>query len=142
MKCTAFVLDANLYYCQLLGGVVTGIIICFFNGTPVDWLSKKQNTVETATSGSKFIAAKTSTDQIIANRNALRSFGVAVKGATILNGDNCLLINKSTIPTLVSINIMWRCHAIECKRLSVKVSWIAVDWWPQQPSQEQFCGYP
>jgi hypothetical protein len=56
VKCTTFV-DTNLYHCQLSGRAVTGILQ-FFNGTPVDWYSKKQSTVHTATFGSKFIPAE------------------------------------------------------------------------------------
>jgi hypothetical protein len=96
VKCTTFV-DANLYHCQLLGRAVTGILH-FFNGTPVDWFSKKQSTVQTATFGSEFVVACTATDQIIANRSALRYLGVEAEGTTILYGDNWSVIGKSTIP--------------------------------------------
>jgi hypothetical protein len=76
-----------MYYQLSVGRAVTGIIH-FFNGTTVDWYSKKQNTVQTATFGPKFIAVKTATDQIIANWSALRYLGVDVEGITILYGDN------------------------------------------------------
>jgi hypothetical protein len=98
VKCTTFV-NVNLYHCQLSGRAVTGVLH-FFNGTPVvDWFSKKQSTVQTATFGSEFVAARTATDQIlIANRNALRYLGVEVEGTTILYGDNRSVIDNSTIP--------------------------------------------
>eukprot|EP00957_Ditylum_brightwellii_P022634 1707393-Ditylum_brightwellii.AAC.1 len=32
--------------------------------TPIDWFSKRQNTIETAMYGSQFVAARTSVDQI------------------------------------------------------------------------------
>ena len=48
--------DANLYHDYITGRSVTGILD-FLNGTPMDWYSKKQSTVETATYGSEFIAA-------------------------------------------------------------------------------------
>jgi hypothetical protein len=94
VKCTTFV-DANLYHCQLPGRAVTGVLH-FFNGTPVDWFSKKQSTVHTATFGSEFVAARTATDQIIANRDALRYLGVGIEGTTILCGDNRSVIDNST----------------------------------------------
>jgi hypothetical protein len=48
--------DAKLYHDMLTGRSVTGILhLC--NQTPVDWISKRQATVETATFGSEFTAA-------------------------------------------------------------------------------------
>jgi hypothetical protein len=97
VKCTTFV-DANLYHCHISGRAVTGILH-FFNGTPVDWYSKKQASVQTATFGSEFVAARIATDQIIANRIALRYLGVPIEGHTILYGDNrSVMEDNSTIP--------------------------------------------
>jgi hypothetical protein len=50
--------DANLYHNMVTGRSVTAILH-FLNQTPMDWYSKKQTTVETATFGSEFIAART-----------------------------------------------------------------------------------
>jgi hypothetical protein len=47
--------DANLYHDWLNGRSVTGII-SLVNQTPLEWISKKQATVETSTYGSEFIA--------------------------------------------------------------------------------------
>ena len=44
--------DANLYHDMLTGQSVTGVIH-FINKCPIDWYSKKQGTVETATFGSE-----------------------------------------------------------------------------------------
>jgi Reverse transcriptase (RNA-dependent DNA polymerase) len=96
VRCTTFV-DANLYHCHISGRAVTGILH-FLNGTPVDWFSKKQTTVQTATFGSEFVAARIATDQIIANRVALRYLGVPIEGHTILYGDNRSVVENSTIP--------------------------------------------
>ena len=49
-------LDANLFHDVLTGRSVTGILY-MLNATPIDWYSKKQATVDTATYGSEFIAA-------------------------------------------------------------------------------------
>ena len=54
------------------------------NKTHVDWYSKKQATVETATYGSEFVAAKTSTDQIMDIRQTLRYLGAPI-GAKSFN---------------------------------------------------------
>jgi hypothetical protein len=94
--CTSYV-DANLYHDMLTGRSVTGVLH-FFNQTPVDWFSKKQSTVETATYGSEFVAARTATEQIIANRQSLRYLGVKVQGPTILFGDNNSVVGSASVP--------------------------------------------
>ena len=52
-------LDANFSHCLVTGKSVIGCLH-FVNKTPVDWYSKKQATVETATYGSEFVSAKNS----------------------------------------------------------------------------------
>jgi hypothetical protein len=56
--------NANLYHNVLTGRSVTGILH-LINGTPIDWYSKKQATVETATYVSEFVDARTCVEQII-----------------------------------------------------------------------------
>jgi hypothetical protein len=56
--------DVNLYHDVLTRRSVTGILH-LLNKTPIEWYSKKQATVETATYGSEFIAACTCVDQIV-----------------------------------------------------------------------------
>ena len=63
--------DANLLNCLATGRSVTGILH-FANKTPIEWYSKKQATVETATYGSEFVAARTCVEQIIDLRYTLR----------------------------------------------------------------------
>ena len=50
--------DANLYHNVITGRSVTGVLH-FLNKTPIDWYSKKQSTVETATYGSEYSSART-----------------------------------------------------------------------------------
>ena len=57
---TTTTLDANLLHCLAIGASLT-VCLHFCNQTPTDWYSKKQATVETATYGSEFMAAKTAT---------------------------------------------------------------------------------
>ena len=59
----------------------TGILI-FLNRAPIIWYSKRQNTVETSTFGSEFIAMKTAVEQIESLRYKLRMFGVPLEGPT------------------------------------------------------------
>ena len=96
VRMTSFV-DANLMHCKVTGKSATGILH-LINQTPVDWFSRKQPTVETATYGSEFVAARQATEQIIDLRYTLRSMGVPIEKASWLLGDNRSVITSSTIP--------------------------------------------
>ena len=89
--------DANLYHDMVTGRSVTGVLH-FINQTPVEWYSKKQPTVETATYGSEFVAAKTACQQIMGMRISLRYLGVKIRGATKLFGDNGSVVKNGSIP--------------------------------------------
>ena len=71
-------MDANLFHNALTDISVTGILH-LMNGTPIEWFPKKQATVETATYGSEFVAARTCVEQIIDLRNTLRYLGVPIQ---------------------------------------------------------------
>jgi len=94
---TTTYVDANLYHDWTTGRAVTGTLH-FLNGTPIDWFSKRQNTVETATYGSEFVAARIATDQVIDLRLTLRYLGVPVLDKSYMFGDNKSLVTSSTIP--------------------------------------------
>ena len=89
--------DANLMHDVMTGKSLTGILH-FVNKTPIDWYSKKQATVETATYGSEFVSARTCVEQIIDLRNTLRYLGVPVADKSYMFGDNESVVNSSTIP--------------------------------------------
>ena len=89
--------DANLYHDCLTGRSVTGILH-FINATPIDWFSKRQATVETATYGSEFVAARTCVEQVIDLRNTLRYLGVPIRGMSWMFGDNESVVNSSAQP--------------------------------------------
>ena len=89
--------DANLYHDCLTGRSVTGILH-FINATPIDWYSKRQATVETATYGSEFVAARTCVEQVIDLRNTLRYLGVPIRGMSWMFGDNESVVNSSAQP--------------------------------------------
>ena len=57
-------MDANLHHDQVTGRDVTACLY-LVNATPSHWHTKRQATVETATIGSEFVAARIATDQII-----------------------------------------------------------------------------
>ena len=87
--------DANLFHDQLTGRSVTGILH-LVNQTPIDWFSKKQATVETATYGSEFVAARTCVEQIIDLRTTLRYLGVPVNKKSFMFGDNASVVDSSS----------------------------------------------
>ena len=68
------------------------------NGTPIDSFSKKQSTVETATYGSEFVAARTCVEQVMDLRTTLRYLGVPIKGRSWMFGDNESVVNSSSKP--------------------------------------------
>ena len=73
----------------------TGILI-FCNRAPIIWYSKCQNTVETSTFGSEFVAARTATEMIQGLRYKLRMFGVPVSGFARVFIDNQSVVTNST----------------------------------------------
>eukprot|EP00957_Ditylum_brightwellii_P066336 5035593-Ditylum_brightwellii.AAC.1 len=75
--------DANLGHDVISGKSVTGLLH-FLNKTPIDWFSKKQGTVETATFGSENCAARAAIEQIRANKLTLLFLGVPLSGCPIL----------------------------------------------------------
>ena len=70
-------MDTNLNHCLATGKSFTGCLH-FVNKTPVGQYSMKQATVETATYGSEFVAAKTATEQIMDIRQTLRYLGAPI----------------------------------------------------------------
>ncbi|MDF1541374.1 MAG: Ty1/Copia family ribonuclease HI, partial [Candidatus Thorarchaeota archaeon] len=89
--------DANLLHDFATGRAVTGVLH-FYNQMPVDWYTKKQATVETATYGAEFVAARVAKEQIQANRLDLRYLGVPIEGAARLFGDNKSVVTSGSIP--------------------------------------------
>ena len=73
----------------------TGILL-FVNRAPVVWYSKRQNTVETSTFGSKFVAMRISVELVEALRYKLRMFGIPIEGPTNIFCDN-EAVTKNTI---------------------------------------------
>ena len=70
-------MDANLNHCLATCKSLIGCLH-FVNIAPVDWYSKNQATVETATYGSEFVAAKTAREQIMDIRQTLRYLGAPI----------------------------------------------------------------
>jgi hypothetical protein len=89
--------DANLYHDLLTGRSVTGILH-FLNQTPIDWHAKEQATVETATYGSEFVAARTCIEQVMDLRTTLRYLGVPIRQKSYVFGDNKAMIDSAATP--------------------------------------------
>ena len=79
------------------GRSCTGILH-LLNNTPIDWFSKRQNTVETATYGSELVACRTATEQVIEIRYYLRMLGVPIDTPTYMFGDNMSVVMNVTMP--------------------------------------------
>ena len=83
---TTTTMDFDLNHCLATGKSLTGCLH-FVNTTPVDWYSKKQATVETATYGSEIVAGKTATEQIMDIRQTLRYLGAPIGSKSFLFHD-------------------------------------------------------
>jgi hypothetical protein len=93
--------DANIMYDVVTGRSVMGILH-LANKTPIDWYSKKQATVETATYGSEFVVARICVEQIIVLCNSLRYLGVSIRSKSYLLGDK-----KSVVDSSMQVHAKW-----------------------------------
>ena len=75
----------------------TGILI-FMNRAPIVWYSKWQNTMETSTFGSEFIAMRTAVEHIKALCYKLCMFGIPVEGPMNVFCDNEAVFKNTMIP--------------------------------------------
>ena len=73
----------------------TGFIL-FVNRAPIVWYSKRQNTVESSTFPSEFIALKTCMESVVALRYKLQMFGIPFEGPTQVLCDNKSVVDNSS----------------------------------------------
>ena len=78
----------------------TGVLL-FVQNSPILWLSRRQNTVETSTFGSEFVALRTARDMIMAMRYKLRMFGIPLNGPAQVFCDNQGVVKNTSIPESV-----------------------------------------
>ena len=69
-------------------------ILLMLNNSPIIWYSKRQNTSESSTFGSEFIAGWTGTEMIKALRMKLRWFGIPLDGPEDIYMDNRSVVNS------------------------------------------------
>ena len=114
--------DANLMHDLVTGRSASGILE-FLNGTPIDWFSKRQNQVETATYGSEFMVARQATERLIDLRYTLRSLGVPLDGPAWLFGDNKSVVTSSTIPHS-TLSKRWNALSYHRVREAIAGGWL------------------
>ena len=74
----------------------TGVLL-FACCAPIIWYSKRQNTVETSTFGSEFIAVKTATEMIQALQYKLCMMGIPIDGPINMFCDYEAVVRNSTM---------------------------------------------
>ena len=118
--------DANLHH-DLATGKAGTSVLHFLNQTPIDAYTKRQSTVETATYGSEFVAARTAVDQIIDIRTTLRYLGVPIRDKSYMFGDNRSVVTSSTVP---NSTISKRHHLASYHRVSEAIAskYISFHW--------------
>ena len=75
----------------------TGIII-FLNGMPVLWYSKRQNTLESSTFGSEFVALRIAIEMNEALHIKLHMLGIPIDSLTNGFCDNEAVVKNVSIP--------------------------------------------
>ena len=64
----------------------------------IQWLSKKQPTIETSVLGAEFVAIKHGMETLRGLHYKLRMMGVAIEGPSYIYGDNMSVINNTQRP--------------------------------------------
>ena len=75
----------------------TGFFI-YLNSALIQWLSKKQPTIETSVFGAEFVAMKNGIETVRGIRYKLRMMGIKLSGPTYVLGDNMSVIHNTQRP--------------------------------------------
>ena len=70
----------------------------FLNSALIDWLLKKQATIETSVFGAEFIAMKHGVERLRGLHYKLQTMGVPLSGPSYVYGDNMLVIHNTQRP--------------------------------------------
>jgi hypothetical protein len=93
----------------------------------IDWYSKRQNTVESSSFGSEFIALRIATEKLEALRYKLRMMGIPIDGPANVFCDNESVVKSSTRPesTLKKKHISICYHKVRESQAggSTRVAW-------------------
>ena len=72
----------------------------FINRALIQWLSKKQATIETSVFGAKFVAMKLGMESLRGLQYKLRMMGMPIDGPLLIYRDNMLVIHNTQQPDL------------------------------------------
>lgn len=89
--------DADHAGCRVTRRSHTEVLI-FVNRAPIMFYSKRQNTVESSTFGSEFVAMKTAIKMIEGLRYKLRMMGVPIEGEANVFCDNGAVVKSASNP--------------------------------------------
>jgi hypothetical protein len=78
--------------------VLKNRIVIFLNYGIIDWLSKKQSTVETSVFGNEFCAMKHGIKNLYGIYYKLRMMDAPMKGPSYMHGDNMTVVNNVSKP--------------------------------------------
>ena len=78
----------------------SGIFI-YLNNALIIWFSKRQNTVESSSFGSEFVALRIATELLVSLRYKLRMFGIPIDGSADVFCDNQSVTKNVTLPQSV-----------------------------------------
>ncbi len=120
--------DANLMHDVVTGRSASGILE-FLNQTPIDWFSKRQSQVETATYGSEFMVARQAVERLEDLRYTLQSFGVPVDETAWMFGDNKAVVTSSTIPHS-TLSKRWNALSYHKVREAIASGWLRFEHLP------------
>jgi hypothetical protein len=121
VRCSSFV-DANLMHDLVTGRSASGILE-FLNRTPIDWFSKRQGQVESATYGSEFMVARQGTERLQDLIYTLKSFGVPVEDVAWMFGDNQSVVTSSTLPHS-TLGKRWNALSYHKVREAIASGWL------------------
>jgi hypothetical protein len=93
----SYYVDADHASCRVTRRSHMGVLI-LVNQSPILWLSKRQNTVETSTFGSEFIALKCAVEMMEGLRYKLQMLGVPLEGLANVFCDNESVVKNSSMP--------------------------------------------
>ena len=126
VKITCYV-DANHAGNMVTRRSHTGFVI-FINSSPIIWWSKRQNTVETSTFGSEYVALRIATEQIIALRYKLSMMGIKVEDpANVFCDNEAVAKNSATLESVLTKKHNAICfHKVRecCAAGIIRVGWI------------------
>ena len=111
--CISCFVDANHAGNVITRRSHTGVLI-YVQNAPIIWFSKRQNTVESSSFGSEFVALRIAKEMLVALRYKLRMFGVPIEGPCNVFCDNNGVVKNTSIPesTLMKKHNAINYHAI------------------------------